>query len=163
MNRKYWIGVLLLGCLAVLAIGRGQESPRSQALPTATPAILVGGCANAAGIAGQSSILFGMGQWYLGCVNGRPAGGTPMPSGGVLQNMRVAGAWAPKANVGGVAAVWVNGVSTALTCTVEESGTCSDSVHTVRVNAGDAVAATFTPAFNQTFSAVVSLEKSGSF
>lgn len=166
MNRKYLVGVLILGCAAGLAIGRGQESPQRQSMQTAgAPAILVGSCVDPEGKGGTAYILggFGLGISDGGCgVGSSPTSGVPMPSGGQLQNLRVAGANAPKATVGGVATVWVNGVSTDLSCTVSESGQCSDTTHKIVVKAGDAVAATFTVPFDGNVSVVTSMEKVGS-
>lgn len=168
MNRNYLIGVLILGCVAGLAIGRGQEFPQQQSTETAgAPAILVGACWDPSGKGGTAYILgpFGLGISGGTCgvsLESYPTSGVPMPSGGLLQNLHVAGANAPNATVGGVATVWVNGVSTELSCTVSESGQCSDITHKVVVNRGDAVATTFTVPFDGNVNVVAAMEKAGS-
>jgi hypothetical protein len=158
MNRKYLVGVLLLGGLAGLAIGRRQEVAPTTG--TSTPAILFGGCQTLTSSSEANYVAFGLGQiGYPNCEAGKPVTGIPMPSAGILQNLRVAGGQFAKSGAGGVVIIWVNQTSTTITCTVDESGTCSDTIHTVNVSAGDTVAATFTPGLDRSAGVSIALEK----
>jgi hypothetical protein len=87
-----------------------------------------------------------------------PKSGVLMPSGGLLQNLLVKGVGL-KSSEGAVLTVFVNGLSTDMTCTVDTSETCSDTVHTVSVKAGDIVAATYLPGASNELAMAVSLEK----
>ncbi|MGA2857025.1 MAG: hypothetical protein ABSE40_09155 [Candidatus Sulfotelmatobacter sp.] len=69
-----------------------------------------------------------------------------MPSAGTLMNLRVTD---DATNQGSVATVYVNGTATALTCTEDSSGKCSDTTHGIEVQAGDEVEATYTTSTGQ--------------
>jgi len=70
--------------------------------------------------------------------------GLPMPSGGTLKNLHVAGL-----KQGDTVTVFVNGTVTAITCTLPTGGgtggTCSDTGDSVPVQAGDLVAVMVNP------------------
>ena len=157
MSRIVSLALLIAGCLAGLAIAHRQEVPTAS--DTSTPAILTGGCESFPGAPGATYTLFGLGQYSAGCEPGLPQSGIPMPSAGILQNLHVVGGLAAKAGKGGVATIWVNKKSTALTCTVDSSGTCVDTSDVVSVNAGDTVAATYAPGSGISTSVSVALEK----
>ena len=150
MNRFFLAGFLVLGCIAGLALDRGQSGEEAATSPT--PTILVGGCSDAPNSINTPYVVFGLGNpeygsptgGDYGCnVVGPPLHGVPMPSAGTLQNLRVTGGAIKGATPGSSATVYVNGTATALTCTVSTSGTCADAIHKVTVKAGNEVAATY--------------------
>jgi hypothetical protein len=164
MNRKYSVGVLILGCVSALAIGRGQDSARPQTKQSSTPTILSGGCAPGKAYNRGAVPVFGLGQYatttciaYHGVIN--PTSGVPMPSAGVLQNLRAVGGTTERTGQEGVLTIYVNGVSSSLTCTIDASGVCSDTTNTVSVNAGDSVAAVYVPGPDLSLTMSASVEK----
>jgi hypothetical protein len=98
---------------------------------------------------------------FCGSATGSDNTGLPMPSAGVLANLRVL-----SPNTGAVVTVLINGKSSPLTCTIPGSGafapgsTCSDGAHTANVAAGDLVAVKITATAQSTVQATeVALEK----
>jgi hypothetical protein len=150
------IGKVLVG--AILGLG----CTLSLAAQT-TPSILVGGCgALDGGIRRVPYVVFGLGQYddsNCGDRRGKPVTGIPMPSAGTLQNLHVTIESGVFVGGGGVLTIYVNGESTDLSCTGDASGKCSDTTHTISVNAGDEVGATYTPGPGLNLGITVSLEK----
>jgi hypothetical protein len=158
MNRTLLAGVLVLGCIAGLALGRGQST--QEAITQPSPAILVGGC-NGVQSPNEPYIVFGLGQEEFTCdeITQLPfTTGVPMGSAGTLQNLRLANGRERDLTPGSVATVYLNGTATALACTVSASSTCVDSMHKVTVKAGDLVAATYS-APDGNLDMIMSLEK----
>ena len=112
-------------------------------------------------IPGMPYPVFQLGQFFGdNCLlNGTPQSGVPMPSAGTLQNLRVTGGDKSQGGEGGVLTIYVNRKSTAITCTIGSSGSCSDTLDAVSVNAGDVVGATWTPGADGSMDMVVALEK----
>jgi hypothetical protein len=67
-----------------------------------------------------------------------------MPNTGRVSNLRVTGDAFGNAFEGDVITVYVNGVATALSCTVNGSGKCENVTESVGVTQGDELGATVT-------------------
>lgn len=134
---------------------QGVQGPPGPPGTPGTAAILSASClAGAPNSSGTTSVFPGFG--YLqpaGCFGSAPAGdptndfGVPVPSAGILKNLTLVGySYFPANSQFQVQAqVWVNLVATDLACTITVNTAvfqpiiCSDLLHTVNVNAGDAV------------------------
>lgn len=145
MKGKRIVGILIAACFgAVIATAHGDVPSRITTTPpiiVAGPTIIVAGCRTT-----------NIGMWVVplggagvNCPNnGVPLHGVPMPYRGRMRNLRLTGDYAENALEGSVITVYVNGSPTALSCTVDTSGTCQDNAHTVGVRPGDELGATFT-------------------
>jgi hypothetical protein len=161
MDTKFKAGILLLGCVAALAIVRAAGVE-----PTGVhrdPEILFGGCGSTQGNSpGVPYVIFPLGQMENNScsgVTGPPPHGVPMPSTGTLQNLRVTGGYSAGAGLGTTVTIYVNSYPTALTCTINSTGKCSDTTHKVNVQPGAEVAATLTQVVSDPVEMQMSLEK----
>ncbi|SRR6266446_4772654 len=144
-------GIFLLFSITPLlgACGGGGGTPvqAQNPPPAATPTILSGVCANGASLGATAQaatpfFLFGLGRITDGVcgVNSTSINfGLPMPSGGVLTNLRVDTFSKGTSATNGTFTVYVNNSSTAITCAVGTGSTCADIQHEVSVGAGDVV------------------------
>ena len=161
MEKKFKIGILLLGCVAGLAIvhAAGLEPANTHR----DPELFFGGCSSTQGNSpGVPYVVFPLGQMEnTSCsgVTGPPPHGVPTPSTGTLQNLRVTGGYSSGAGLGTTVTVYVNSYPTALTCTINSTGKCSDTTHRVNVQAGAEVAATLTQAVSDPVEMQMSLEE----
>jgi len=155
---QYFLVAAIFGfCLVSVGCG-GDATVHAQ--QTTTAAILTGYCdASNTGTTPATAFLTGLGGG-MSCssINGTNNTGVPMPSAGTLQNLHAA------MLRGGTVTVFVNGTSSAMTCTVPTSGAlpgaCSDTTHGVQVAAGDLVAVQATLSTSEQIQGVqVSLEK----
>ncbi len=133
--------------LALITAGCGSNGVPGgvvQAQSSTAPAILVGLCPTIT--PGNSSTntnwLYPFGSGASDCTRSGPEG-VPMPSAGVLKNLRLLAEGGTATN-SGIMTVFVNGTASALTCTPTPAGpvqtTCSDTTHQVTVAAGDQIA-----------------------
>lgn len=138
MIGKCIAGFIVLVFLAVSL----QKDTQSAAIPQG--AILSGSCSAGSTYMGVPGVVFGLGEsGNVQCAfeSGVPTRGIPMPSGGTLQKLQVVD---DAANQGSTVIVYVNGQATALTCTENALGRCTNTTARIHVRSGDQVAATYT-------------------
>lgn len=145
MTGKHIAGILVAACFgAIIAAAHvdvtQQRTASAPPVVTDTPAIIVGGCDNLA--SGMYVVPLG-GTNSICPITGVPLHGVPMPSRGHVRNLRVTGDSGGNALEGTVITVYVNSAPTALSCTVDATGTCQDDVHVVGVRPGNELGATF--------------------
>lgn len=148
------LAIMLLSGMLNLGVPSGAQQVYS-----GSPAILVGFCSGAAPTAPGVTSYFGLGQFLNNNCEGAgplgpPSGGVPMPSSGTLMNLQAAGG----AAAGDMVTVYVNGAATPVSCTLDMSLSCSNTIDTLPVNAGDLVGVAYTKTTTRAAGAV-SLEK----
>jgi hypothetical protein len=156
LNESLLCSLLLIACLAW--VGCGEATVHAQ--QTTVPAILTGYCDGSGPTSTPvTTFLIGLGGG-VACetLTGTNNTGVPMPSAGTLPNLHLVSLR------GASVTVFVNGNSSAMTCTVPSTGSlpgaCSDTTHTVQGAAGDLVAVQASSATSTIIQGVqVSLEK----
>lgn len=123
-------------------------------------AVFVGTCF---GTATSSTVinLYSLGNTgTLNCSNSGSTQGPRMPSPGTLQNLFVVATTGGVNGSSGVFTVAKNGSLTAVTCTLGTGTTCSDTVHSVAVVAGDRITVQFSTQGGETLATIqATLEK----
>jgi hypothetical protein len=136
----------------------GQQGPQGNPAP---PTILSGWCSGVA--SSLVGLFYGLGSEIAStCMNGYSVDNTglsgrniglPMPSSGTLKNLATVSTNTAVDNYTVRVQIFINGVASNLVCTTTVAPAavpCSDTTHSVSVNAGDKVAIQMTASMAQT-------------